>query len=222
MQRQRVSRFKKPLNERERGGEVPRREENGANRVTLPQFLDFNQQLSTCIYPCLESTTFQIIIMTDIIILNVLYPRWQKWDVLGAGSVCRSESNNLALIDLQSEREGEGCNILMWHFLPVSSTFQSFLAVSRIFYLLLSSTFNQFLSIDLQREGEWVGGAYLCGKLECATHSYSKQSQKLQIWPLFTCCMQFFCSLMSPLIILGFRIVIHAYIFVKIQFLLPW
>ena len=50
----------KSLSMRGRGGEVPWREENGANRVTLPQFLDFNQQLSTCIYPCLESTTFQI------------------------------------------------------------------------------------------------------------------------------------------------------------------
>ena len=88
MQRQRVSRFKKPLNERERGGEVPRREENGANRVTLPQFLDFNQQLSTCIYPCLESTTFQIIIMTDIIILNVLYIPGGKSEMYWGQAVC--------------------------------------------------------------------------------------------------------------------------------------
>ena len=29
-----------------------------------------------------------------------------------------------------------------------------------------------------------MNATYLCGKLECATHQYSKQSQKLQIWPL--------------------------------------
>ena len=92
------------------------------------------------------------------------------WDVSATAAVgCRTKSNNLALIDLYRERGG-------WAqitYVLVSCPYYYFLEISSIF----------FINPSAERER---AATYLCGKLECATHQYSKQSQKLTIWPPFS------------------------------------